>query len=176
MVIWVWPKMVISLYFIGEMLDWGRFVIEMLESAATMLESYLASPDGEPARRQAVANVLAWNMYACGFLYSHLGLLEQAEAAAARCTALAEELAPGDERDELRFLAAWLIASTVYARATMPLHAGCIGSNSELSRTTRLTSACTAVRLATGSGWRMCMPPWERRHGRREIMVQRGAS
>ena len=108
--------MVISLYFIGEMLDWGQFVIEMLESAATMLDSYLASPDGEPARRQAVANVLAWSTYACGFLYSHLGLLEPAEAAAARCTALAEELATGDERDEQRFLAAWLTASTVYAR------------------------------------------------------------
>ena len=51
--------MVISLYFIGEMLDWGRFVIEMLESAATMLESYLASPDGE--RRVARPSPMCWH-------------------------------------------------------------------------------------------------------------------
>lgn len=100
--------MVISLYFVAEMLGWYHYIIRHYEAASARLTQLMTQDNPDSARRQAITEILIWLEYCRGNLFRHLGLLPRARASVDTSYALLESLAPGDVREQLAAFTEWL--------------------------------------------------------------------
>ena len=81
--------LVISLFFIGEMLGWLQPVLEIFATVRPRLAAQLAS-DSDPERRAVAGAILSRIEYSCAQLYRRPGLLSEADAAVVRLQKLVE--------------------------------------------------------------------------------------